>query len=195
MGIKRVVNVDFWNDDIVAEKYTPEDRYFLLYLLTNPNTKQCGIYHLPIRTIAFETGYGEEQVNNLLDKFQNEYKNIIYSRKTNEIAILNFLKHSIVKGGKPVEDCLRKELEEVKDKILIQKVYEHIIDYMDLQINLKAKNGSKSMYVGIKNVLNDILDINNNEVIEFIGKKIANYKNYEQRKDTDFAKFYANIEK
>lgn len=192
MGIKRVVNVDFWNDDVVAEKYTPEDRYFFLYLLTNPNTTQSGIYHLPIRTIAFETGYAEDEVENLLNKFQKEYKNIIYSYKTNEIAILNFLKHSIIKGGKPVEDCLRKEMEEVKDKTLIHKVYEHIIDYMNLQINLKAKNGSKSMYVGIKNVLSDILEINNNEVVVEFAEKQIGYKNYEQRKNINYEKFYAN---
>ena len=53
MGTKRVVDTDFWKDDIVAEKYSAEDRYFFLYILTNAHSKQCGIYHLPIRIIAF----------------------------------------------------------------------------------------------------------------------------------------------
>ncbi|MBQ2324639.1 MAG: hypothetical protein II377_00160, partial [Clostridia bacterium] len=40
----------------------------------------------------------------LLERFESTYEMIIFSRSTNEIAIKNFLRHSIVKGGKPVED-------------------------------------------------------------------------------------------
>ena len=45
MGIKRVVDTSFWTDDKVLE-FTPEDRYFMLYLLTNPHTTQLGIYSI-----------------------------------------------------------------------------------------------------------------------------------------------------
>ena len=44
MGIKRVVDVDFWNDEKVMDLFTPEDKLFFLYLLTNPHTTQLGIY-------------------------------------------------------------------------------------------------------------------------------------------------------
>lgn len=193
MGIKRVVNVDFWKDDEVAERYTPEERYFFLYLLTNPNTKQCGIYHLPIRTMTFELGFTSEKIKALLDKFENQYKNIVYSYTTNEVAILNFLKHSIIKGGKPVEDCLRKELEEVKDKKLITKVYEHMLQHMDEQIKFKEENGSTSMYAGIKIVFQEILHIDHvKKTYEDKKAKIYNVNNYEQRKNQNFDKLYIN---
>lgn len=58
----------------------------------------------------------------LLDRFESKYKIIKRSKETNEIAIRNYLKHSIVKGGKPVLDCLNKELGQVKDKDLIRYV-------------------------------------------------------------------------
>lgn len=166
MGIKRVVDTDFWKDDAVAEKYSAEDRYFFLYLLTNPNSKQCGIYHLPLRVMAFEMGHSRDSVESIVDRFEHRFKNIIYNKETQEIAILNFLKHSIVKGGKPVEDCIRKELEKIKDKSLILAVYKHMLPYMDEQIKSKEnkEKPEKSMYVGIKEVFLSFInenDINN----------------------------------
>ena len=48
MGIKRIVDVSFWTDGKVDE-FSPEDKYFMLYLLTNPFSKQLGIYEISIR--------------------------------------------------------------------------------------------------------------------------------------------------
>lgn len=158
MGVKRVIDTDFWKDDSVAEKYSAEDRYFFLYLLTNPNSKQCGIYHLPLRVIAFEMGHSRDSVESIMDRFEHRFKNIIYNKETQEIAILNFLKYSIVKGGKPVEDCIRKELEKVKDKSLIAIVYNHMKDYMDKHI----ENNERSMYIGIQQIFQSF--INDNEI-------------------------------
>lgn len=158
MGVKRVIDVDFWKDDMVAERFSAEDRYFFLYLLTNPNSKQCGIYHLPLRVIAFEMGHSKESVESIIERFEHRFKNIIYNKETQEIAILNFLKHSIIKGGKPVEDCIRKELEKVKDRSLILAVYKHMLPYIDANI----EKNEKSMYKGIKNIL--LSFINENEI-------------------------------
>ena len=128
MGIKRVVDTAFWTDGKVDE-FSPEDKFFMLYLLTNPFTTQLGIYEMSIKQAAFQLGYSVETVKVLLDRFENEYNMIIFSPKTNEIAVLNFLRHSIIKGGKPVEDCLKKELAKVKNKKLVFKVFEHLGSY------------------------------------------------------------------
>lgn len=117
MAIKRIVSTSFWTDGKVDE-FTPEDKYFMLYLLTNPFTKQLGIYEISIKQAAFQLGYSVESVRNLLDRFQNKYHMIIWSEETSEIAILNFLRHSVMKGGRPVEDCIRKDLQDVKNKDL-----------------------------------------------------------------------------
>ena len=113
MATKRIVSTSFWTDRKV-DTFSPEDKYFMLYLLTNPRTTQLGIYEFSIKHAAFELGYSTETVVALLDRFQNRYKIIMYSDEYGEIAIKNYLKHSIVKGGKPVLDCLKKELGNVK---------------------------------------------------------------------------------
>lgn len=126
MSIKRVVNTNFWNDNKVVDLFSPEDRYFMLYLLTNPHTTQLGIYQFNKRIMAFELGYSYESIKVLLDRFETKYKIIKVSQETSEIAILNFLKHSIIKGGAPVRDCLIKEMKLVKNKNLITWVFLHL---------------------------------------------------------------------
>lgn len=126
--VRRLVNIDFWTDDKVVDRFTPEDKYFMLYLLTNPHTTQLGIYKLNIKYAAFETGYSVETIRALIDRFENHLDIIWYSPQTGEIAIKNFLIHSIIKGGKPVADLLWKEINDVKNKELISMVFEHIKD-------------------------------------------------------------------
>ncbi len=127
MGINRIVNTDFWTDEKVLDNFSVEDKYFWLYLLTNPQTKQLGIYKLPIKIIAFQTGYSVETVKVLLDRFDRVYSVIKYNYETQEVAILNYLKWSIIRGGKPVEDCIKSDMEKVKDKTLIDFVYKHLL--------------------------------------------------------------------
>jgi len=155
MGVKRIVSTSFWNDDLVLETFTPEDKYFMLYLLTNPHTTQLGIYHLPIKLAAVEMGYSEESIRNLLNRFENTYNLVMYSKDTNEIAIKNYLKHSIVKGGKPVMDCLLREEDMVSNKALLEYIAVHINKQID---NRAIKNTTIIDYI---NHLNNILDINN----------------------------------
>lgn len=132
MGIKRVVSTDFWTDGKVIDRFSPEDKYFMLYLLTNPHTTQLGIYELNTRQAAFETGYSAEAVAVLMDRFEKKYEVIKRSDWSNEIAIANYLRHSIIKGGKPVEDLLQKEILKVKDKELLDFSLKHIMKYSDI---------------------------------------------------------------
>ena len=131
-NVKRVVSTSFWEDDKVIDSFTPEDKYFMLYLLTNPHTKQIGIYPLNLKIAAFETGYSTDSVSHLLNRFENEHGIIKRSKETTEIAIKNFLCYSIVKGGKPVLDCLHSDAKAVKDESLLQFVIEHLSKRNDL---------------------------------------------------------------
>lgn len=125
MGIKRIVDTSFWTDGKVDE-FSPEDKYFMLYLLTSPFSTQLGIYEISIKYVAFHLGYSVEAVKVLLDRFETKYGVIIYSEETKEVAIKNYLRHSIIKGGAPVRDCLIKEMKKVKNKELIARVFAHI---------------------------------------------------------------------
>jgi len=153
MAVKRVVDINFWNDEKVMEQFTPEDKLFMLYLLTNPHTTQLGIYAINKKIMAFELGFSPDTINVLIDRFENKYQMIKYSNETREIAIKNYLKYSIVKGGKPVEDCLEKEIKQVKDRSLLIYIFNNIINFSN--INITVNN--------IINKYNNILNNNNND--------------------------------
>jgi hypothetical protein len=126
MAVFRNVQVSFWQDVKVMEEMTPEDKYFYLYLLTNPNTTQIGIYPLTKKQMAFDTGYSLESIQSLLKRFESDYQVIKYNHKTREIVLLNWGKYNLNRGGKPIEDCVQKELMEVKDKMLIQSAIPNV---------------------------------------------------------------------
>ena len=65
----RMVRTDLWNNPMVMEEMTPEDKYFYLYLLTNPQTTQIGIYKITKKQIAFDLGYSIESIQSLMDRF------------------------------------------------------------------------------------------------------------------------------
>ncbi|MGN7940959.1 DnaD domain protein [Virgibacillus sp. 6R] len=126
MGKYRMIHTDFWDDPIVIEEMTPEERYFYLYLLTNTKTTQIGIYRITKKQIAFDLGYSIDTVQMLMERFIHQHKLIRYNSETRELAIRNWGKENLHKGGKPVMDCIASELKAVKDISLIQYVAELI---------------------------------------------------------------------
>jgi DnaD/phage-associated family protein len=122
----RMVRVDFWRNPVVLEEMSPEDKYFYLYLLTNPNTTQIGIYQITKKQMAFDLGYSIESVHALMDRFIHHHKVIRYNPETRELAIKNWGKYNLQKGGKPIMDCIYSELNEVVDRSLIHYVSESI---------------------------------------------------------------------
>ncbi len=134
MKVKRIVSTGFWTDEKVIY-WTPEDKYFMLYLLTNPHSEPCGIYELPPKIAAFELGYSEDAIRGLLDRFENNYK--VIARSGCEIAIKNFLKYSTVKGGKPIFDCLVKSAKGVKHKELLGVIKDHLKDCDEINQTVK----------------------------------------------------------
>lgn len=159
MGIKRIVDTSFWTDGKVDD-FSPEDKYFMLYLLTNPFSKQLGIYEISIKQAAFQMGYSVDAFNVLLERFENKYKVILFSRETNEVAILNFLRHSVMKGGKPVEDCIRKEMTLVKNKNLIDIVFSRLHGRDDLNETVRK---IVDEYIKENDIHNDNDNDNENE--------------------------------
>ena len=126
MAKYRMVRTEFWKNPIVSEEMTPEDKYFYLYLLTNPNTTQIGIYRITKKQMAFDLGYSIESVHSLMERFIRHHKLIRYNPETRELAIKNWGKDNLHKGGKPVMDCILSELKEVEDTSLIRYVAETI---------------------------------------------------------------------
>ena len=74
MAIYRYIHVSFWEDTKVQDEMTPMDRYFMLYLLTNPHSSQVGVFEISKKQISNEIGYDVETVEKLLLKFENDLK-------------------------------------------------------------------------------------------------------------------------
>ena len=150
----RIVQNEFWTDSKVVEQFSPEDRLFFLYLITNPQTKQLGIYPLIPKIASFQLGWSEETVRTMIERFVN-YKLIVYSEATKEVAVKNYLRHSITTGGQPVLDCLTKDAASVKDLSLLRYV---------LEANFNARNKTvKRFVVEQLGLLNDNDNDNDNE--------------------------------
>ncbi len=65
--------------------------------------------------MAFDLGYSIESAQSLLNRFIQHHKVIRYNPETRELAIENWGKYNLQKGGKPVFS----ELKEVEDTSLI----------------------------------------------------------------------------
>lgn len=126
MAKYRQVHTTFWDDGFVLD-LTPEEKYFYLYLMTNGNTTQCGIYELPYRVIEMHTGYNRETVLKLLQRFV-EYKKITYNEATKEIMIHNWSRYNYINSPK-VKKCIEKELESVKYKTFVKEYADSLIRY------------------------------------------------------------------
>lgn len=113
MAVYRQIQVSYWQDPFVIS-LTPEEKYFYIYLMTNSKTTQCGIYELPKKVMEFETGYNRESVDKLMERFI-QYGKVLYHDLTQELMLLNWMKHNSMKSPK-VRSCVEKELRSIKNK-------------------------------------------------------------------------------
>lgn len=125
MAKYRQLHTDFWNDGFVLD-LTPEEKFFYIYLMTNSNTAQCGIYELPKRIIETQTGYNRETVDKLLLRFE-EYKKIYYCVETKEIIILNWIKYNQPNNLNAVK-CVNKELRNIKNIEFVSIFYKQCLN-------------------------------------------------------------------
>lgn len=113
MGIYRNVNTTFWTDTKVADDFTPEDKYFMLYCLTNNYTNLCGCYEISIKQMSKDLGYEVETVEKLLRRFEEIHNIISYNKENKEILIKNWHKYNWTKSGK-LDKPLLNEIEKIK---------------------------------------------------------------------------------
>lgn len=113
MAIYRTVSLSFWTDTKVIDDFTPEDRYFYLYLFTNPHTNLAGCYEVSTKQMAYETGYSKETVEGLLVRFSEVHGVCDYSSETKEVLLLNWHKYNWTNSEK-FRKPLKKEIEDIK---------------------------------------------------------------------------------
>lgn len=114
MAIYRSIQMSFWTDSKVVDDFTPEDRYFYLYLFTNPHTNLAGCYELSLKQASVETGYSTDSITNLLNRFERVHNVIQYSKRTKEVLILHWHKYNWTLSEK-FRKPLKEEIDNIKD--------------------------------------------------------------------------------
>lgn len=113
MAIYRNIQMSFWTDSKVVDDFTPEDRYFYLYLMTNPHTNLAGCYEISLKQASDETGYTKDVIANLLERFERVHNVIRYSKDTKEVLLLHWGKFNWTASEK-FRKPLLSEIEDVK---------------------------------------------------------------------------------
>lgn len=113
MSNYRNISLSFWTDSKVDDEFTPEDKYFYLYLLTNPHTNICGCYEISMKAMERETGYNSDTINRLIKRMSEIHNVIRYSKITKEILVLNWSKYNwsssekVIKAVKSVAEYIK----------------------------------------------------------------------------------------
>jgi cellobiose-specific phosphotransferase system component IIB len=93
MAIYRNIQMSFWTDAKITDKFNVEEKFLYLYFLTNPHTNLCGCYEISNRQIAFETGMTPEKAEKVTDALQQKGV-IAYSKDTAEILLVNWYRYN-----------------------------------------------------------------------------------------------------
>lgn len=131
MALYRNISVTFWTDRKIDDEFTPEEKYFFLYLLTNPHTNICGCYEIGMKQMSRETGYNVEKIKHLLTKLEKQHGVILYDKSTMEILVVNWSKYNWSSS-----DNLRKAVEKACDNIKSSFFKKIMSDYIYNNINI-----------------------------------------------------------
>lgn len=198
MAVYRNIQLSFWTDNKVEDDFTPEDKYFYLYLLTNPQTNICGCYEVSYNQMCNQTGYNKDTINRLLDRFENTHKMIKYSKKTKEVLILNWHKYNWTKSEKVLTG-----VETVAKHIKCAEFRNHIFNTVKMIKNNTVSIGyqypmetsvsdtDSVIYINNNNIdINKDIDINNN-----IDININNKLNEKEELEKNFKIIYDSYPK
>ena len=157
MAIYRKISMSFWTDAKVVDDFTPEDRYFYLYLFTNPHTNLCGCYEISFTQMANETGYNKDSVERLIRRFADIHKIIQYSSETKEILLLNWHKYNWTSSEK-----FRKPLIGEIEKIKCNQYREYLLKIFNGE---KIGYGIDTTYIDTTVTVTDTVTVTNSNTV------------------------------
>lgn len=186
MAIYRNVSLSFWEDNKVVDNFTYKDKYFLLYLLTNPHTNLIGCYEVSIRQMSNELELDKSEVEELLTRMEQVHKVILYAEETKEILIKNWHKYNWTKSEKLLKkvesliqyiksEKLRKELEKILERYRVSIGYPY------------------PRYTSVS-VSDSDLNINNNININNLDNS-TKLNNLDNKEELIFSNIFSTIEK
>lgn len=207
---KRMIDTDLWKDESVMADFTAEDRYFWLYLLTNPHNNMCGVLKDTPTLFARDMGYHKDTIVNLIYRF-NAVHNMIYcDAETKEIMVLNWYKYNWNKSPKiiaiierelatikstEIKRLLRERMELVqglRDTLSIPYRYPPIPNSNSIpnNMNIPAYNTQTNTQTEKKSYKEKLTDAEKNEYAVFTVKVIHHFANNHYESDPlDFIRY------
>ena len=172
MSNYRNISLSFWTDSKVDDEFTPEDKYFYLYLLTNPHTNICGCYEISMKAMERETGYNSDTINRLIKRMSELHNVIRYSKTTKEILVLNWSKYNWSSSDKVI-----KAVKSVAEYIKSATFKKYILE--------KLENG-KNSYIQITDIDTETDTDTDTDVSIPYAYGIDTISEKEQKKKTDY---------
>ncbi len=188
MAIYRNVSLSFWEDNKIVDDFTYKDKYFLLYLLTNPHTNLIGCYEISVKQMSNELGLDKSEVEELLTRMEQVHQVIFYAGETKEVLIKNWHKYNWTKSEKLLKKVesltkyikskkLRNYMEEILKKYMVSIGYPYTMDT------------SVSVSVTVSDT-----DINNNININNLDNS-TKLNNLDNKEELIFSNIFSTIEK
>lgn len=102
---QRYINTRLWNDNYVS-MLDPIEKLLFIYSLTNEHTNISGMYEVPLKIIAIETGIDVSMLNKMFSRLKDKINYV-----DGFIIIKNFVKHQETDSlnvKKGILNCLRE---------------------------------------------------------------------------------------
>lgn len=129
MAKQHYLSERFWVDEYIAD-LDPTEKLLFAYLLTNHFMTCYGIYDIPLRNIAFDTGIDKDAVIRILERFDRDSKISYFQGKTiiihnyykyqnyNLLDVRNFVIYSLTQLPKDLRDAYPDVLQKIKSRAL-----------------------------------------------------------------------------
>lgn len=119
-GYKRWFNTRYWNDGFVAD-LDPVEKLLFIYFLTNEHTNIAGIYELPLKVIALETGFEIGMVKKIMSRLKEKVRHV-----NGYVVVRNWLKHQSYESADTktgIRNVLKGLDKEWLNKLVEKKLY------------------------------------------------------------------------
>lgn len=172
---KRMVDTNLWYDEDIVENFTAEDKYFWLYLLTNPHNDICGVLKYAPMVIARDMGYHKDCIVNLIYRFETIHNLVYVDKEAKEIFILNWYKWNWTKSPKIISlidkelnniksDTIKGMIKDRKDRVLIGYIYPPNANSDTISITNATNSNSLSSNKESNNCFGNSIDYNPDEI-------------------------------
>lgn len=136
---RRFIYTRIWNDSFVAD-LDPSEKLLFIYFLTNEHSNLAGIYEIPIKIIALETGIDGTMVRNVLKRLKDKVRYL-----NGYIIIRNHLKHQDIEVPNILTNVVNdlKALDKKWLSGIVEKKLYHISKDLAERISISYPNDSR----------------------------------------------------